>query len=195
MARPRTFDEPSVMRRAQDAFHDHGYTATSVEVLTAATGLRRSSLYGAFGDKHGLFVRAFAQYRDEETRAIERELAGDDATAVVRLADHFRIKTSDPVASQRGCLLAKTTAELADHDPEVAQMAAEFYAAYRRALTGCVRGAQAAGDIRQDIDAAELGAMLLSVLRGIEALGRAGDSPASLQGVADTALASLAPIS
>ena len=195
MARPRTFDEASVMRRAQHAFHDHGYTATSVEELTADTGLRRSSLYGAFGDKHGLFLRAFAQYRDEEARAVGSELSGDDGTALARLAGHFRSKTSDPVASQRGCLLAKTTAELADHDPEVAEMASDFYADYRRALTDCVRGAQVAGDLRDDIDAGDAGAMLLSVLRGIEALGRAGDSPSSLQTVADTALASLAPIS
>jgi hypothetical protein len=36
--------------------------------------------------------------------------------------------------------------------------------------------------------------MLLSVLRGIEALGRAGGSPSSLQAIADTTLASLAPV-
>ena len=65
------------MRRARDAFHDHGYAATSVEQLTDATGLRRSSLYGAFGDKHGLFLRAFAQYCDEEMDTVEAELGGD----------------------------------------------------------------------------------------------------------------------
>ena len=62
MGRPRTFDEPLVTRQAREVFHDHGYAATSVQHLTAATGLSRSSLYGAFGDKHGLFLRSFDQY-------------------------------------------------------------------------------------------------------------------------------------
>jgi TetR/AcrR family transcriptional repressor of nem operon len=194
MARPRTFDERQVMRRAQDAFHDHGYAATSVEQLTAATGLQRSSLYGAFGDKHQLFLRTIAKYRDDEAQALERELAGDDDHALTRLFDHARAKASDPAGSRRGCLMAKATAELAGHDPDVARMAGDFYLIYERALTNCVRSAQAAGDVREDIDAADAGAMLLSVLRGIEALGRAGRPTPALQAIADTALALLAPI-
>ncbi|KJE23819.1 transcriptional regulator, TetR family [Frankia torreyi] len=50
MARPRTFDEDQVVCAARDQFWATGYTATSLDDLTAATGLGRGSLYGAFGD-------------------------------------------------------------------------------------------------------------------------------------------------
>jgi AcrR family transcriptional regulator len=193
VARPRAFDEDTVMRRAQDAFHDHGYAATSVELLTAATGLPRSSLYGAFGDKRGLFLRTFAAYSERDAHVIAAELAGDDAGALARLAAHMRSKTADPEASQRGCLLAKATAELAGDDPEVARMACDFYLFYERALSGCVAQAQAAGDLRTDLDAADAGALLLAALRGIEALGRTARPAAALQVISDTALAALAP--
>jgi TetR/AcrR family transcriptional regulator, transcriptional repressor for nem operon len=192
MARPRTFDESEVLRRAREPFWDHGYAATSVEQLTAATGLQRSSLYGAFGDKHGLFLRAFDQYCSEDMAAIREELAGDDAGALRRLRRHLRSKTDDPAASRRGCMLAKASAELAGEDPEVARVAADAYATYEAALTDCFRGAQAAGDVRADIDPAEGGALLLATLRGIEALGRAGHSKRALRAIADTSLASLA---
>lgn len=192
MARPRTFDEPGVTRQAREAFHDHGYAATSVQHLTAATGLSRSSLYGAFGDKHGLFLRSFSQYCDDNATSIVDELAGDDRGARDRLERHMRSKVADPEGSQRGCLLAKATAELAGEDEDVSRTATDFYAIYERALTGCVRGAQAAGDLRDDLDAAATGAMLLAVLRGVESLGRAGMPAAGLQGVVDTTLASLA---
>ena len=191
MARPRTFDETQVTRRARDAFHDHGYAATSVEQLSAATGLRRSSLYGAFGDKHGLFLRAFSQYCDEDMRVIREELAGDDAGAFARLARHLRSKTSDPAASRRGYMLAKATAELAGEDPEVARIAADAYGVYEQALIDCFRGAQAAGDARSDLDPTDGGALLLAVLRGIEALGRGGRPARALQAIADAALSSL----
>jgi TetR/AcrR family transcriptional repressor of nem operon len=192
MARTRTFDEQQVTRRAREAFHDHGYAATSVEQLTAATGLQRSSLYGAFGDKHGLFLRAFTQYCDEEMASVEAELSGDDAGAFARLARHMRSKTADPAASRRGCMLAKASAELAGEDPEVAKVARESYAIYERALTDCFRRAQAASDARADIDPGDAGAMLLATLRGIEALGQVGRSKRALRVIADTALSSLA---
>lgn len=192
MARPRTFNEPQVVRRAREAFHDHGYAATSIEQLTEATGLQRSSLYGAFGDKHGLFLLAFGQYCDEEMTTVDAELAGDEAGAFARLRRHLRAKTDDPAASRRGCLLAKATAELAGEDQDVAQLAGAAYTRYERALADCLRGAQAAGDARDDITADDGGAMLLASLRGIEALGRTGRSKRSLRAIADATLASLA---
>jgi AcrR family transcriptional regulator len=194
MARPRTFDEPRVVRRAREAFHDHGYAATSVERLTAQTGLQRSSLYGAFGDKHELFLRAFGQYCEEEMGAIAQELAGDDAGAFARLGRHLYSKTADPAASRRGCMLAKAAAERASEDPEVARIATNAYELYERALTDCFRAAQAAGDARDDLAPADGGALLLAVLRGIEALGRAGRPEPALRRIADTALASLAAL-
>jgi TetR/AcrR family transcriptional regulator, transcriptional repressor for nem operon len=192
MGRPRTFDESQVLRQAREAFHDHGYAGTSVEELTAATGLQRSSLYGAFGDKHGLFLRSFAQYCDEDMGLIEEELAGEDDGALARIEGHLRSKTADPVASRRGCLLAKAAAELAKEDPDVARMATDSYGVYTRALTDCLRGAQAAGDVRDDIDPDEAGDLLLAVLRGIESLGRAGYPKSRLDAIADAALTSLA---
>ena len=192
MGRPRSYDAPHVVRQARETFHDHGYTATSIEQLSTATGLNRSSLYGAFGDKRGLFMHCFSEYCEQESRLIAEELSGDDAGALSRLRGHFRLKTGDPIASRRGCLLAKSTAELASEDHEIARMAKAFYASYEQALGDCVAHAQAAGDLRADIAAADAGAMLLAVLRGIEALGRAGHSKRALQRLADTTLSSLA---
>jgi len=192
VARPRKFDESDVIAVARDEFWTRGYGATSVDDLTAATGLGKGSLYGAFGDKHGLFMHSFAQYCEEDSRLIEEELSGDDAGALNRVRRHFHLKTGDPTASRRGCLLAKSTAELASADPEVAGMAKAFYANYERALAHCVGQAQAVGDVRADIAAADAGAMLLAALRGIEALGRAGRSRRALRRVADTTLNSLA---
>lgn len=192
MARPRNFDEMQVMRRARDAFHDGGYAATSIEQLTVATGLQRSSIYGAFGDKHALFLRSFSQYCDEEMSLVESELVGEDATAFARLGGHFRVKTADLAESRRGCLLSKASAELASEDPEVVRIATDAYAIYERALSDCFRGAQAAGDAREDIEPARAGAMLLAALRGIEALGRVGHSKRELREIGATALAALA---
>lgn len=56
--RPRNFDAGEVLQQVQDAFWKGGFEGTSIGDLTCATGLNRPSLYGAFGDKHALYVHA-----------------------------------------------------------------------------------------------------------------------------------------
>ncbi|HYZ57529.1 MAG TPA: TetR family transcriptional regulator C-terminal domain-containing protein [Streptosporangiaceae bacterium] len=76
-------------------------------------------------------------------------------------------------------------------DPAVAATARQTFAAIQELIASCIAGAQRAGDIKQDTDPAQLAALLLAVLRGIEALGKGGSSPDSLRAIADTALALL----
>lgn len=55
MARPRTFDEATVLDQARELFSTQGYHGTSIDDLVKATGLLRGSLYKAFGSKRNLF--------------------------------------------------------------------------------------------------------------------------------------------
>ena len=49
--RPRAFEPETALNQAMDVFWKDGFAATSLDDLSAATGLNRPSLYGAFGDK------------------------------------------------------------------------------------------------------------------------------------------------
>jgi AcrR family transcriptional regulator len=51
------------MLKARDAFWAAGYQATSLDRLSEAAGLKRPSLYGAFGDKQALYVALLRTYR------------------------------------------------------------------------------------------------------------------------------------
>ncbi|WP_329133333.1 TetR/AcrR family transcriptional regulator [Streptomyces sp. NBC_01476] len=193
MARPRSFDQDEVLRIARDQFWTTGYAATSVDDILTATGLGKGSLYGAFGDKHQLFLRAFEAYCAGLIEAVGRALDGPDDGAYERLRAHI-LAVTDATASDvwlRGCLLAKGTAELSERDPAVVATARRTFAAIEGSLTSCVAGAQRAGDITPDMDPARLAGLVLAVLRGIEALGKGGSSPESLRAIADTALALL----
>ena len=61
MARPRNFEEATVVAQAATVFGKLGYNAASIDDLVKATGLLRGSLYKAFGSKHHLFERVLAQ--------------------------------------------------------------------------------------------------------------------------------------
>jgi AcrR family transcriptional regulator len=190
VARTRSFDEKQVLRAVQDQFWSTGYSGTSMDDILAATGLGKGSLYGAFGDKHRLFLRAFDDYCTAVTEAVRRALEGPDDEAYERLRTHV-LAMADATASDvilRGCLLAKGTAELAAQDPAIAARASQTFQAMEDVITSCVAAAQRAGDIEADADPAALAGLLLAVLRGIEALGKGGRSPAALRAIAETAL-------
>ena len=47
--RPRAYEPELALARALDVFWKDGFAATSLDDLSAATGMNRPSLYGAFG--------------------------------------------------------------------------------------------------------------------------------------------------
>ena len=90
MARPRKFDESDVVAAARDEFWSRGYVATSVDDLTSVTGLGKGSLYGAFGDKHGLFLRALDDYIGIALDGVRAQLRDPAYSAYDRLTRHGR---------------------------------------------------------------------------------------------------------
>ena len=129
MARPRKFDETGVVAAARDQFWDAGYAATSLTDLTDATGLGRASLYGAFGDKHTLYLRVFDEYIAGAVQSVADDLAGDDAGALDRIRAHLLENARASAGNARGCLLARGTAELAGRDEDVATRSQRAFAA------------------------------------------------------------------
>jgi len=187
MGRPREFDEPTVVAAAQQAFWAHGYAGTSLAELTSATGLGKGSLYGAFGDKHALYVRTFDDYCTGAVAAVEAELTGD-GPAFPRLVAHIRNTTESTIrdAERRGCFLAKGSAELAGQDEAVDQRVRAAFARLTELFTASIGAAQREGDLDAGVDPRRLAATLLATLRGIEALGKAGADAETLRAIAET---------
>ncbi len=195
MARPRKFDEQQVLATVRERFWAGGYAGTSMDDIAAATGLGKGSLYGAFGGKQHLFHRVFDDYCNSVVDATAQQLRGDDddENAYARLSAHVHAVAAATVAdtAQRGCLLAKGTAELAEHDKTVADRAHTAIEALHALLKDDIAACQRNGDLDANADPGRLAALVLSVLRGIEALGKAGADEEMLTDIARTALAVL----
>src|SRR5262245_6778969 len=85
MARPKEFDVDDALDRALGTFWRKGYEATSVHDLVAAMGIQRASLYGTFGDKRELYLRALRSYQARSLDAMATALArGRSPKAAVR---------------------------------------------------------------------------------------------------------------
>lgn len=149
MARPRAFDTDRAVRAAREVFWRQGYAETSVPDLERVTGLRRSSLYAAFGSKRGLFDAAVTSYLADVVRPRLTGLLADPV-APGALADYLG-RLHDAIASSRagddarlGCLLVNTAGADLVHDDSVRAVIAgyhhELLAAVARGVAVAVPG-------------------------------------------------------
>ena len=142
MGRTQTFDTDEVVRSARAVFWKHGYEAASVPALEAATGLRRSSIYHAFGSKRGLFDAAVESYLDEIVRPRLAPLTGTPAPDA--LFDYLwglreALERAGSVIAANGCLLINAAgADIAD-DAAVRETIADYRAELAAAIGNGVR--------------------------------------------------------
>ncbi|CTQ54078.1 Copper outer membrane regulator [Roseibium album] len=116
--RPRNFDEATALEAAMKEFWQKGFEATSLDDLTKAMGLSRSSFYGAFGCKQSLFIRALEHYSRTGIRRLKEVADTADGDAI----EAMMMALSNPQGGQEGCLLVNCITELAPHDEKVAEI-------------------------------------------------------------------------
>src|SRR5246127_3977209 len=122
--RPRAYQPDVALGRALDLFRRGGFAATSLDDLSAATGMNRPSLYGAFGDKRELYIKSYQRYRDD-ARAAMTDIFRDEMPIRKRLARIYAIALDIYLAGEagpRGCFTVMTAASDAVSDPEIRAM-------------------------------------------------------------------------
>ncbi|GGE74549.1 TetR/AcrR family transcriptional regulator [Massilia psychrophila] len=118
MGRPRQFVPAEALRDALKVFWEQGYQATSLDDLTAAMHLSRSSFYACFGSKHAVMMAAVELYADELFARLEAMAAASMSALEAVHAVLAAIAEVD--AGRRGCFFVNCVTELAPHDPALA---------------------------------------------------------------------------
>jgi len=189
MARPREFDADSALERATQVFWAKGYEATSLDDLCDATGLSRSSLYGAFGDKRDLLLRSLDRYSERGTTQIAATL--EKAPSLREgLANLLREFIDQIVAGpgRRGCFIGNCAAELARHDREAMARVRESLARSQATFRAALARAQRRGEIASTADIAALARFLTSSFQGLRLVGKALPDRATLEDIAAVVL-------
>lgn len=189
MARPREFDPDVALDRAMRAFWAKGYEATSLDDLCEATGLSRSSLYSAFGDKHALLLRTLDRYEEISAariaEALGRRLPIREALAA--LLDGFvdRI-VSGP--GRQGCFIGNCAAELARHDRQALDRVRRSLERTERQFREALESARVRGELAPSADPRALARFLAAGIHGLRLVGKANPERAVLNDIARTML-------
>jgi TetR/AcrR family transcriptional regulator, transcriptional repressor for nem operon len=191
MARPREFDERTVLEAAMNCFWARGFGQTSVRDLAEQMGITGASLYNAFGDKRSLYRQAFIHYLQQTVRDRVARLEKLPPALAIRTFFDEIIERSVDDEQRRGCMLVNAALELAPYDPEFRKLVAEEMVFIEAFFRRSIAAGQKDGSIANTRPAEELGKLLLSVLLGIRVLARTRPQRNVLEGAANGVLALL----
>ena len=188
--RPRAYDPETALAQAMAVFWNAGYSATSLEDLSAATGMNRPSLYGAFGDKRALYRALLLRYRAIARAGMKDGLRYDLPLreALCRVYHSALALYLPRKAPARGCFLIGTALTQSVLDREVRTNLAEGLDEIEDAFQRRLRFARQRGEIPRGSDPAALASMASAALYSLAIRSRSGSSRAALRRIANSAL-------
>jgi TetR/AcrR family transcriptional repressor of nem operon len=167
MARPRSFDTDQALDRARDVFWRKGFQSTSLDDITAATGLAKPSLYAAFGDKNAMFLKVLERYHASIVADAERILneGASAREAIERWLTGF-VPFCSGVKGIRGCLSVNTAADGASDQKEVRNRVERFNRKLEQLLSKRLRAdrAQFSDTFDPDVSAHTIMAIYLGLM-------------------------------
>lgn len=188
--RPRAYEPDVALARAMDVFWRDGFAATSLDTISAATGMNRPSLYAAFGDKRDIYVKAYQRYRE---RARERmaEIFTSPLPLRQMLRKIYEIAIDMYVSGEdgpRGCFTVMTATSEAVSDPQIRELAVTGLVEMDRAFARLFKAAQAKGELAASADPAMLGQLATAAIHTLAVRARVRVPRKELEAIADASI-------
>ena len=188
--RPRAYQPEIALGKALDLFRKDGFAATSLDDLSAATGMNRPSLYGAFGDKRELYIKSYARYR-ADARAAMLDIFREELPIRKRLQRIYAVALDiylSGEAGPRGCFTVMTAASEAVADSEIRAMVLEGFAELDKAFASCFRLAKDKGELPASADPVVLAQLASATVHTIAIRARARVPRRELEAIVNGAI-------
>jgi TetR/AcrR family transcriptional regulator, copper-responsive repressor len=193
--RPRAYQPEIALAKALDLFRRDGFAATSLDDLSAATGMNRPSLYGAFGDKRELYIKSYQRYR-ADARAAMVDIFRDQLPIRKRLQRIYAAALDiylSGEAGPRGCFTVMTAASEAVADPDIRKLVLEGFFELDRAFAACFRRAKEDGELPVGADPEVLAQLASATIHTIAIRARAQVPRKDLEAIVNGAIEMMAP--
>lgn len=191
IGRPREFSEAAALDAAMRVFWDKGYEGTSLDDLTRAMGINRSSLYSTFGDKESLFRRVIAQYGQGSLEFISEALNQPTARAVVETLLRTGTKFLTDPSHPKGCLSLQGGLTCGTGSERVTKAMIDFRRSGEAQLQKRLQRARSEGDLAKDVDPKALARYVQIVMNGLAIQAVNGATTAEMNAAVEMALRSM----
>jgi TetR/AcrR family transcriptional repressor of nem operon len=192
MSRPREFDRADVLDRATRLFWRCGYGGTSLNDLETEMGIGRTSIYGAFGGKEGLFLEVVDHYDATYSFKLRAALkgAGSLREKIERYFTELLAAFADPYLPL-GCLITNVAAEGDRGATRLGRKIASSIGRTEDVFYQLLREGQATGEVEVSVDARALARYFVTITHGLSTLAKGLPNGSALNDVAGVILGDL----
>ena len=177
MPRQREFDPKETLQTAIELFWEKGYYDSSVDEVVKRSGVAKYGIYGTFGTKRELFIKALAQYARDRRNDIQSPIRKPDASLpeIRRFFNQVpRLVTQKN--QRRGCLVCNTGVELGSRDPEIYAFVSDFFKDVAGVMKACLERAVEMDQLKASKDITNLANYLATEFRASLMLAASGVS-------------------
>ncbi len=155
-------------------FWEKGYGATSIQDLEQAMGLKRTSIYNAFGNKRGIFERVMTCYKESVMSALFAAM--DNAPTIregISALLHGALDVHFDEHNPGGCLVVLSVLESGQHNATSNDATAQTVHDLRAGLVARLNKAKRMGELPAHIDTGSTATAIAGMMVGMMVLGKA----------------------
>ncbi|KQB99782.1 TetR/AcrR family transcriptional regulator [Pedobacter sp. Hv1] len=156
-----------IIERTAPIFNKKGFAGTSLNDITAATGLTKGSIYGNFANKDEVALAVFDYNLNKLNTAVAIEFA-KHTTAKEKLlvyAENYE-KIFNLPFTEGGCPILNTAIEADDTHPDLKKRAAAAVLSWKNKLVQIIEEGVANKEFKTDVNAAELALSMIAMIEG-----------------------------
>ena len=177
MARPRSFDENSILETAMAEYWRCSFETVTFRELSKITGLGLRSLTNTFGDKETFYIRVLEHYVSRMEENLPRLLSTGGAYALVSLFAQISAEHPADAPRQNGCLIVNQISEIHRHDNRLQTVIDRYFAC----LDTNFNTALAASGIISEVD--DKVKLLITMLVGMQLVIRLNRNTCAAAGI------------
>jgi AcrR family transcriptional regulator len=165
----------AIVQAAKDLIWEEGYEAMSPRDVMERSGAGQGSLYHHFKGKRDLAEQALWEVTAELRSIADRVFAHPERPPLERIRRFAGVLSRDPL---KGCRVGRVAIEASIEDGALRAPVAAWFEYAEGKIEAALREAQAAGQLRADVDPAELALTVTAVLQGGYLVARGHGDPA-----------------
>jgi TetR/AcrR family transcriptional regulator, transcriptional repressor for nem operon len=148
--------------------HRQGFAASGVRDITQAAGIPQGCFTNHFRSKEAFGVAVLERYYEGTEAILDATLGDETRRPIERLRAYFDVIAHflEDAGWRHGCLISNMSLEAAEHSEALRACLDRLFKSLTQRFGEAVRAAQAAGEMRSDVDAEELADVMLAAWHG-----------------------------
>jgi TetR/AcrR family transcriptional repressor of nem operon len=188
MGQPRQFDPEERLDRAMNVFWENGFDGIAMQDLGRAMDLYPGSIYGTYGGKRSLFLKAIDRYMTtcsaEAVAVLGQRQCGLEA---IRMYFHQLVDGILNGKRRWGCLITNTIIEISENDAEIKVITDGHLMRLETAFLDALQRAKQLREIPEDTPD-DIAAYLVCVVQGLNVIAKTRPSAHRLEAIVKSAL-------